>query len=394
MGRQDGPGSESGGNVGYGGGGSFGGGMDEGQGSVSADTYSGGSGIASGGGRQDGPGGSQEEQGYTASGRMSGPGAEAYNAALDAISRGMDPYATSTQNYVAGQLGARPSVDIPGMFGYDTKKGFVENVANMAIPGRNTPLGALSAVVPGTDTVKGIVGLANTIAGRFGIGSTTNPASKNTGIASGNTIVGKDSIIGEYTGRPDDAPAPVGFDDFSASYPGGQNYGSRTTSGTSSGTQQFADAGITLDDIRNFQMPTVDIPNLQLAPSRGPAVNDVLDAFGLPRSVDVPTPFGDVNVGFPDRNPVTPESIDTSFRALGGPSTANQVAGLGSFFEKAKALGEGIVSIPGGYMDTETGKTYSGTYDKDRDVQTFTGTRAPSGASPFTFESFIQNIGK
>ena len=394
MGRQDGPGSESGGNVGYGGGGSFGGGMDEGQGSVSADTYSGGSGIASGGGRQDGPGGSQEEQGYTASGRMSGPGAEAYNAALDAISRGMDPYATSTQNYVAGQLGARPPVDIPGMFGYDTKKGFVENVANMAIPGRNTPLGALSAVVPGTDTVKGIVGLANTIAGRFGIGSTTNPATKNTGIASGNTIVGKDSIIGEYTGRPDDAPmpsAPSGRAQTEAGQFMQSNYTDRNISDMPPGTQQTA---FTLDDISNFQMPTVDIPNLQLAPSRGPAINDVLDAFGLPRSVDVPTPFGDVNVGFPDRNPVTPESIDTSFRALGGPSTANQVAGLGSFFEKAKALGEGIVSIPGGYMDTETGKTYSGTYDKDRDVQTFTGTRAPSGASPFTFESFIQNIGK
>jgi len=354
-------------------------------------------GIASGGGRQDGPGGPQEEKGYTASGRMSGPGSAGYNAALDAIAKGMNPFASSTQDFVAGKLGAKEPNDLLGMFGYDPKIGFVQNLANMAIPGRNTPLGALSAVVPGTDTVRGIVGLANTIAGRKGFGSTTNPATKSSGIASGSTIMGKDSIIGEYTGRPDDAPAPVGFDDFSASYPGGQNYGSRTTSGTSSDTQQLADAGITLDDIRNFQMPTmptVDIPNLQLAPSRGPAVNDVLDAFGLPRSVDVPTPFGDVNVGFPDRNPVTPESIDTSFRALGGPSTANQVAGLGAFIEKAKALGEGIVSIPGGYLDTETGKTYSGKYDKDRDEQTFTGTRAPSGASPFTFESLLQNIGK
>ena len=105
-------------------------------------------GIASGGGRQDGPGGAQEEQGYVASGRMSGPDSEAYNAALDAISRGMNPFATSTQNYVADQLGARQPTDIPGMFGYDTKKGFVENVANMAIPGRNTPLGVLSAAVP------------------------------------------------------------------------------------------------------------------------------------------------------------------------------------------------------------------------------------------------------
>jgi len=354
----------------------------------------GGGGIASGGGRQDGPGGSQEEQGYTASGRMSGPGAEAYNAALDAISKGMNPYATSTQNYVAGQLGARPPSNIPGMFGYDTKKGFVENVANMAIPGRNTPLGALSAVVPGTDTIKGIVGLANTIAGRFGIGSTTNPATANTGIASGNTIVGKDSIIGEYTGRPDDAPmpsAPVGRAQTETGQFMQDNYTDRTTSGIPSGTQQTAFA---LDDITNFQMPTVSIPDLQLAPSRGPAVNDVLDRLGLPSNVDMPTPFGDVNVGFPDRNPVTPGSIDTSFRALGGPSSADQVAGLGSFFEKAKELGDGIVSIPGGFMDTETGKTYSGTYNKDATARTFTGTKAPSGASPFTFESLLQNIGK
>jgi hypothetical protein len=368
---------------------SFGGGMDEGQSSVTADTFSGG-----GGGRQDGPGGSQEEQGYTASGRMSGPGAEAYNAALDAISKGMNPYATSTQNYVAGQLGARPPANIPGMFGYDTKKGFVENVANMAIPGRNTPLGALSAVVPGSDTVKGIVGLANTIAGRFGIGSTTNPASKNTGIASGNTIVGKDSIIGEYTGRPDDAPMPSAPSGRAQTETGQfmqDNYTDRTTSGMPSGTQQTA---FTLDDISNFQMPTVSIPDLQLAPSRGPAVNDVLDRLGLPSNVDVPTPFGDVNVGFPDRNPVTPGSIDTSFRALGGPSSADQVAGLGSFFEKAKELGDGIVAIPGGFMDTETGKTYSGTYNKDATARTFTGTKAPSGASPFTFESLLQNIGK
>jgi hypothetical protein len=178
------------------------------------------------------------------------------------------------------------------MFGYDTKKGFVENVANMAIPGRNTPLGALSAVVPGSDTVKGIVGLANTIAGRFGIGSTTNPASKNTGIASGNTIVGKDSIIGEYTGRPDDAPMPSAPSGRAQTETGQfmqDNYTDRTTSGMPSGTQQTA---FTLDDISNFQMPTVSIPDLQLAPSRGPAVNDVLDRELIANRVYSQSAFG------------------------------------------------------------------------------------------------------
>lgn len=282
-----------------------GGTMDPGQAAEAGftDSFDGSYSGGGGGGRQDSPfSESGGNVGYRATGRMSGPGAAEYNAALDAISKGMNPYATSTQNYVAGQLGYREPTDIPGMFGYDTRKSLGQNVANMVVPGRNTPLGILSAAIPGSDTVKGIAGLANAIAGRMGIGSTTNPAARNQGIASGSTVVGKDSIVGEYTGRPDDAPA---FTDFTPSFPSGQNLGSRTTSGT----QQVADAGITLDDIMNFrpQDITVTIPELKMAPKQGPAVNDVLDYFGLPRTIDVPTPFGDINVGFPDRK-------ETSFR--------------------------------------------------------------------------------
>ena len=58
----------------------------------------------------------------------------------------------------------------------------------MVVPGQNTPLGALTAIVPGTDTLKGIVGLSNIIAGKFGIGLKTKPTI--TG-----SIVGQDSII-------------------------------------------------------------------------------------------------------------------------------------------------------------------------------------------------------
>ncbi len=278
---------------------SFGGGMAEGQSSVSGN-YGGmpSGGIASGGGRQDGPGGPQEEQGYTASGRMSGPGAEAYNAALDAIAMGMNPFASSTQNYVAGQLGARPPTDIPGMFGYDTKKGFVENVANMAIPGRNTPLGALSAV-PGltgaSKTVQGIVGLANTVAGKLGIGSTTNP-STNTGIASGTSIADKYAApdLENYTGRPDDALA--GKAQTEAGQFMQDNYTAPTTSGMPPGSQQL---GFNLEDITNFQMPTVSIPDLKVAPEPL-AVNDVLDALGIPNTFDFSTPIGGISVGFED----------------------------------------------------------------------------------------------
>ena len=99
----------------------------------------------------------------------------------------MDQYGPGQNSGLAG---------IAGLGGYNPDIGFMQNVANMAIPGRNTPLGALSAV-PGlvgvNDTISGIIGLANTIAGRRGAKS----SSQNTGIASG-SVVGKDSILGEY----------------------------------------------------------------------------------------------------------------------------------------------------------------------------------------------------
>lgn len=58
----------------------------------------------------------------------------------------------------------------------------------------------------------------------------------------------------------------------------------------------------------------------------------------------------------------------------------------------ARQLGENIVAIPGGYMNTETGREYSGAYNPNASARTFTGTRKPQGTEPFTFGSFIQNI--
>ena len=184
-------------------------------------------------GRQDGPGSPTEGNPY------GGPaGSDTEGTATDAglvdginaaIAAGLDPYSSKAQNVIAagimsGQFGNPSSFGIgsidmespevagfmdqygpgqssglaglAGLIGYDPNIGFAQNVANMAIPGRNTPLGALSAV-PGlmgvNDTISGIVGLANTIAGRRGAKS----SSQNTGIASG-SVVGKDSILGEY----------------------------------------------------------------------------------------------------------------------------------------------------------------------------------------------------
>jgi len=236
----------SGGSSGAGGGGGAGAGAgdagEEGGGYSDADVgvgYGASSGSTSSGlggtgqGRQDGPGSPTEGNQY------GGPaGSDTEGTATDrglvaginaAIAAGLDPYSSKAQNVIAagimsGQFGNPSSfgignVDmgspevagfmgqygpgqnsglagIAGLIGYDPNIGFMQNVANMAIPGINTPLGALSAV-PGlmgvNDTISGIVGLANTIAGRRGAKS----SSQNTGIASG-SVVGKDSILGEY----------------------------------------------------------------------------------------------------------------------------------------------------------------------------------------------------
>ena len=189
-----------------------------------------------GGGREDGPGSPTEGNPYGGP-----PGSDTEGTATDAgliagveaaIAAGLDPFSSTAQNVIAagilgGQFGNPSSFGIDnvdmtspevagfmdqygpgqssglaglaGLVGYNPNIGFAQNVANMAIPGKNTPLGIMSAV-PGlmgaSSTVSGIVGLANAIAGKMGIG-TDKSSSQNTGIASG-SVVGKDSILGEY----------------------------------------------------------------------------------------------------------------------------------------------------------------------------------------------------
>jgi hypothetical protein len=158
-----------------------------------------------------------------------------------AIAAGLDPYSSKAQNVIAagimsGQFGNPESfginVDmeapevagfmdqygpgqssglagIAGLVGYNPDIGFMQNIANMAIPGRNTPLGALSAVpglVGASNTVSGIVGLANTIAGKLGIASTTNPSAPDTALSG--SVVGKGSIAGSYGANTGIASGP------------------------------------------------------------------------------------------------------------------------------------------------------------------------------------------
>jgi hypothetical protein len=407
MGREDGPGSESGGNVGYGGGGSFGGGMDEGQSSVTADTYSGG-GSSDGGrdrggsgvGRQDSPfSESGGNVGYSPTNRATGPGADQYNAQqnlLDAIKRDIASgvnvrgrgYQTNLADRILGGKFGSPSnfgITSPTIgdralsaLGYDRSKSLMANVKAAAIPGQKTPLGALSLVptiVGANPQLRAAVTIGNFLAGQ--------QMSKDQKPEQEKSITDK---IQEYTGRPDDAPA------FTPSYPAGQNFGSRTTSGT----QQVADAGITLDDVMNFrpQDITVTMPEMKMAPKQGPAVNDVLDYFGLPRSVDVPTPFGDINVGFPDRETKSGTATTPAGQFLQGyvPSQlpqGTQVAGLDTLIGTAKNIAKGVTQIPGGYQIGD--KQYTGTYRENPSARTYTGSAQPY-TKPFSAEALKQGI--
>jgi hypothetical protein len=185
-----------------------------------------GSAGASGSGVHDGSPGSVSDADAIAANAGLVAGVEA------AIAAGLDPFSSNAQNVIAagilggqfgnpsnfgidnvdmtspevagfmGQYGPGQSTGLAGLaglVGYNPNIGFTQNVANMVTPGVNTPLGIMSAV-PGlmgaSSSVSGIIGLANAIAGKMGIG-TSKGSSQNTGIASG-SMVGKDSILGEY----------------------------------------------------------------------------------------------------------------------------------------------------------------------------------------------------
>ena len=378
---------------------SFGGGMDEGQNSVTADTFSGGGG-GGGRGRQDSPfSDSGGNVGYRATNRARGPGAAQYNAQqnlLDAIKQdirsGVNVRGTNYQNNLADRiLGGRfgspqnfgitsPSVGDRALaaLGYDTSKSFMQNVKDAAIPGRKTPLGALSLVptiVGASPQMRAAVTIGNLLAGQ--------QMSKDQKPEQEKSITDK---IQEYTGRPDDAPA------FTPSFPAAQNFGSRNISDT----QQVADAGITLDDVMNFrpQDITVTMPELKMAPLQGPPVNDVLDYFGLPRSVDIPTPFGDINVGFPDKEPKSGTATTPAGQFLQGyvPSQlpqGTQVAGLDAVIGAAKNIAKGVTEIPGGYQIGD--KQYTGTYRENPSARTYTGSAQPY-TKPFSAEALKQGI--
>lgn len=96
---------------------------------------------------------------------------------------------------------ASPSVGDKALqaIGYDTSKPFLKNVYDNVVPGRNTPLGILSAVPTALGAPKAAQ-LAVTIGNRL-IGSLQPEPKESTVIETAIPEIG-------FTGRPDDAPIP------------------------------------------------------------------------------------------------------------------------------------------------------------------------------------------
>ena len=179
----------SGGSSGAGGGGSGGAGAgdagEEGGGYSDADVgvgYGGSSGSTSGGhggigqGRQDGPG-SVTEGNQFGGGQGTASEAGLMDAINSAIAQGMNPYSSTAQNVIAaglmsGKFGNPASFGIGnvdmgspevagfvdqysgqnigekalGAFGYNTNKSIGQNIFDTITPGKQTPLGIISAV--------------------------------------------------------------------------------------------------------------------------------------------------------------------------------------------------------------------------------------------------------
>ncbi len=121
-------------------------------------------------------------------------------------------------------------------------------------------------------------------------------------------------------------------------------------------------------------------------------IKSVVDRENLPDNQNMYGP------GMPDQTPLTPDELNDILAPSGmelgrGPSTANQYADLSGLLSQGMTAIDDIVSIPGGYMDTKTGKQYSGTYNPSTSGRTYTGTqRSSSSPAPFSGARLRQGI--
>jgi len=289
--------------------------------------------------------------GFTGGGKDDGPSYQEVQAAIKAARKSGKSLGVFTpDDYRDGIL--QDQKGILGLIGYDDKKSFFDNVIDIVVPGRNTPLGAGTAFVKGLSIPQQLaLGIANTVIGRQ-----MNAPKTPTETALSDSIIGKDSIVGElgnmpqtgiasgrqtpatgYTGRPDDAPASV--------------KGNINTL-----EQQAIDA--VKDMINQQSQSNLSTPKNTLDQAR------VMDALTK-------------GTGTPLSDPVT-QIADSGY--------------LSQIETGLKNLADNIVEIPGGYMDTKTGLTFSGDYQRRAPARTVTG-RRKQDVSPFTLESFMQNLG-
>ena len=307
---------------------------------------SGGSGGTPGlGGSQDAGSGFAGPTDTGPQGKDTGPSAAEVQAAIDQARRtGKVIGVFTADDYKDGVL--QDNQGILGLIGYDTKKSFLDNVIDITVPGKNTPLGILSAAIPGLTKAQQLaLGLANTIAGKK-----MNQAKTPSETALSDSILGTDSIVGAladmpqtgiasgYTGRPDDALGPVSVE------------GNVNTL-----EQQAIDA---VKDMINQQSQS----NLSTP-------KNTLDQ-------DLVTKALTQGTGTPLPDPVF-EIADSGY--------------LSQVQSGLQQLADNIVSIPGGYMDTKTGMTYAGEYQKNPKAKTVTGKYTQS-VQPFSFEALQQNV--
>jgi len=125
-----------------------------------------------------------------------------------------------------------------------------------------------------------------------------------------------------------------------------------------------------------------------------PDVRDFLNEHGMSLKDLMDKDFSKVPDGarLPSGQIMGPEFRTEQRSSLGGPATANQYADLSGLFSQGMAAVGDIVSIPGGYMDTRTGKQYSGRYNPSASARTYTGTQRPSGVAPFSGAALRQGL--
>lgn len=314
-----------------------------------------------------------EAAGFTGGGKDDGPTYQEVQAAINAARKSGKSLGVFGPDDYADNQG------ILGLIGYDQKKSLFENIYDMVVPGRNTPLGAGTALVKGLSIPQQLaLGIANTV-----IGKQMNQPKTPSETAMSDSIIGKDSIVGElanmpqtgiasgrqtpatgYTGRPDDAVAQVtpevgsvfsvGDKSFIAGVDGPIALSGVPEQEAKSPARSFAESTLRSPD-EMYGMLTG-----QLAQPLSPYTTD----YGL--------------TGAPTTN-------KSGLQQVSGDSYLSQVqSGL-------QALADNIVSIPGGYMDTKTGLTYSGDYQKNAPARTVTG-KQTQGVTPFSLQALQQNL--